>query len=362
MNGTINKILKKACKQSSSLSREEIKALLSATGSDQISEILRAAENVKKRSCQSGVAIRGIIEAGNACTKDCFYCGIRKSNTNVSRYIFSEDQIVDAAENAHRAGFHSIVIQSGEIESKQHTSIIEKALRRIAPLNLGVTLSLGEQTFDTLERWRAAGASRYLLRIETSSPELYRMLHPQSCSWERRKECLVNLGRLKYQVGTGVMISLPGQTLDSLADDILFFKKINADMIGMGPYIPHCDTPLASSALPQIAKTDEELLMLSLKMIAVTRLFLHDINIAAATALLCLDPNGRTKAIKAGANVIMPNVTADVFAKEYNLYSGKIAVEKDLNKTMASISSSLAEIGEHLILDNYGDSLHYKPR
>lgn len=362
MKPEINRILEKAKAGSSSLSREEIKTLLAADETEDVEAVLHAAYRVKKDNCREGVAVRGIIEAGNVCEKDCLYCGIRKSNAKPARYVFSEDQLVDAAERASRAGFRSIVIQSGEIESEKHTAAIENALRRIAPLKLGVTLSLGEQSYETFRRWREAGASRYLLRIETSSPALYRKLHPQSCSWERRRDCLADLGRLGYQMGTGVMISLPGQTLDNLADDILFFSEMNADMIGMGPYIPHEDTPLASSPLPRIASSKEELLTLSLKMTAVTRLCLHDINIAAATALLCLDGNGRIKALKAGANVIMPNVTDEVYAKEYNLYSGKNTVETDLRDIMGNLNLSLAEIGEHLILDDYGDSLHYRSK
>ena len=192
------------------------------------------------------VSMRGLIEAGNVCAKDCRYCGIRASNRNLARYQLTREEIVAGARFAAESGYGSVVIQSGEIESEAHTRFIEEVLRAIAPLKLGVTLSLGEQTEDVYRRWRDAGATRYLLRIETSNPALYAALHPATCSFERRVECLRALRRCGYQVGTGVMAGLPGQTLEDLARDIVFFRDLDADMIGMGPYIPHPDTPLAA--------------------------------------------------------------------------------------------------------------------
>ena len=229
-------------------------------------------------------------------------------------------------------------------------------LHRIAPLDLGVTLSLGEQSESTYARWREAGATRYLLRIETSNPRLYAAIHPADCSWERRVECLRALRRTGYQVGTGVMCALPGQTVADLARDIVFYAEIDADMIGMGPYIPHPDTPLAAKA-PRMA--DEERLLLGLKMIAVTRLYLHDVNIAASTALQALAHDGRERGILAGANVIMPNVTDTKWRKAYTLYDGKPCLNESANACQSCLERRVASIGEHLLFGQLGDSRHF---
>lgn len=341
------------------LSPADMAFLLALESPEDESALFAAAYALKVGCCGKGVAVRGLVEAGNVCAKDCLYCGIRRSNRSVERYSLAADEIVAAAEEAKSLGYASLVIQSGEVEGDAHARFIEDILRRIAPLDLGVTLSLGEQTEDVYARWRAAGATRYLLRIETSNPALYARIHPADCSWERRLECLRALRRTGYQVGTGVMIGLPGQTLDDLAADIRFFGEMDVDMIGMGPYIPHPDTPLGKAA-PAMA--DERRLALGLRMIAVARLHLHDVNIAAATALQALAADGRERGILAGANVLMPNVTDPKYRSRYRLYANKPCLDETAALCRGCLDRRLASIGEHLLYGRRGDSPHYHRR
>ncbi len=331
--------------------------MLSSSTPDECASLFTAARELKLRLFGKGIAVRGLVEAGNICAKDCYYCGIRKSNRTIGRYTLSADEILAAAKEAKALGYASLVIQSGEIESDAQTRFIEHLLTRLQPLDLGITLSLGEQTEEVYARWRAAGAARYLLRIETSNRKLYQQIHPSTCDWTRRVACLHALRRTGYQVGTGVMCGLPGQSLEDLADDILFFGEMDVDMIGMGPYIPHETTPLPGS----IPSADERLL-LGLKMIAVTRLFLHDVNIAAATALQALAPDGRERGILAGANVLMPNVTATRYRTDYQLYDGKPTLDETASESCTQLETSLAALDEKLLINERGDSLHYVKR
>lgn len=360
MTDRLHDLLARAAERPRALARPELAALLATEDEVGLQALFDAAYALKVKYCGKRVAMRGIVEAGNVCAKDCYYCGIRRSNMNVRRYQLSADEIIRLAELDARQNYASLVIQSGEIESEVHTRFIEDVLRRIAPFDLGVTLSLGEQTEDTYRRWKDAGAARYLLRIETSNPELYATLHPAGHSWERRVECLRALRRCGYQVGTGVMCGLPGQTLDDLARDIAFFAEMDVDMIGMGPFIPHPDTPLGTNSQP--LATNHQALTLGLKMIAVTRLHLHDVNIAAATALQALAPDGRERGIRAGANVIMPNITDMKYRRSYQLYAGKPCLDENADMCRGCLERRLAVIGETVDYCHRGDSLHYRKR
>ena len=291
----VAEILENASSKPGLLSRAEMVRLLALEDGEDLGRLFAAAYAVKLRHTGKNVSLRGLIEMGNVCAKNCFYCGIRKGNAGVERFRLGADAVVRMAKWACEQRYGSVVIQSGEIESEECTELISEILERIAEFSggaLGVTLSLGEQEENVFRRWREAGAHRYLLRIETSSRELYRRLHPADHSFERRLACLRSLRSLGYQVGTGVMCGLPGQTLGQLADDIAFFREIDADMIGMGPYIPHPDTPLGRGIELSDAYKGGQLL-LGLKMLAVARLHLHDVNLAAATALQALADNGR---------------------------------------------------------------------
>lgn len=365
MSSPSETLIERASAAPRSLDAGEMAQLLSLTDPADLARLYAAARAVKLRECGKGVAVRGLVEAGNVCAKDCLYCGIRKSNRNVRRYSLEADEIAAAAAEARDLGYASLVIQSGEIEGEAHTRFIEEVLRRIAPLDLGVTLSLGEQSEETYARWRAAGATRYLLRIETSNPELYARIHPAECDFKRRIECLAALRRTGYQVGTGVMCALPGQTAEDLARDIAFFGEIDADMIGMGPYIPHRDTPMGEHArfgekggIPDA----EERMSLGLKMIAVTRLYLHDVNIAAATALQALAHDGRERGVAAGANVLMPNVTDVKRRRDYQLYAGKPCLDEAASMCRKCLDRRLASVGEELLYGQRGDSRHFAAR
>ena len=353
----LDDILAKAAGRPHALSRGERAALLSLEEPSEIERLFKAAYDLKVKYCGKTVAMRGIIEAGNVCAKDCLYCGIRKSNARLERYSLDADEIVRLAEFDAERGYASLVIQSGEIESDAHTRFIEDVLRRIAPLNLGVTLSLGEQTEDVYRRWREAGAARYLLRVETSNRRLYSRLHPEGHSFDRRVECLRALRRCGYQVGTGVMCALPGQTAEDLADDIGFFAEIDADMIGMGPFIPHPDTPLWQYR-DQIPSANQRM-ELTLKMIATLRLMMPEINMVAATANQTVDPQGREKAIAVGANVIMPNLTPNEFRENYLIYPDKACVSDKPDQCQTCLDVRLAAIGHKVLYNAWGDSVAF---
>lgn len=330
--------------------------MLATEGEAELSALFAKAYRTKLDNIGPVVSVRGLIEAGNVCAKDCFYCGIRKSNSKVGRYTLDEDEIVRLAEEAKGFGYASVVIQSGETESETHTAFIERAVRRIAAMDMGITLSLGEQEDDVFRRWRDAGATRYLLRIETSNEELYRRIHPASHSWRRRLGCLRSLRKFDYQVGTGVMCGLPGQTVQDLARDIRFFADEDVDMIGMGPFIPHPDTPMAAPFDPK------ERLVLGLKMIAATRIMLPKVNIAAATALQALADDGREQGLKAGANVLMPNVTGTEYRRKYQLYAGKPCLDENAGLCRNCLDRRIAAIGERILYGERGDSRRYFER
>ncbi len=352
-------LIKKALSHPRALGVADLAELVSLTDEGAIREVRAAAYDLKCRHCGKFVSMRGLIEIGNVCAKDCLYCGIRKSNASLSRYRLTVDDIERMARVSALQNYGSLVLQGGEIESEANTAFIEDCLRRIAPLNLGVTLSLGEQTEEVYRRWKEAGAARYLLRIETSNPLLYARLHPADHSWERRVDCLRALRRCGYQVGTGVMSGLPGQTADDLAADIEFFAAEDVDMIGMGPYIPHPDTPLGQG-LPWTGAASKERLELGLRMIAATRLHLHNVNIAAATALQALDPEGREKGLLAGANVIMPNVTETHYRADYQLYAGKPCLNENSSLCRGCLERRIAAIGETILWNKRGDSPHWR--
>ena len=354
----MDSLLERAAAAPRALSRRELAVLLEWPDAQ---ELFAAAYAVKSREIGRRVSLRGLVECGNVCAKNCLYCGIRRGNANVRRYRMDAAGILRRAESAFRAGYGNLVLQSGEIESGENTAFVEEVLRKVRAKfgdAFGVTLSLGEQTDETYRRWREAGAHRYLLRIETSNPELYAKLHPEGHSWARRRDCLRSLRRNGYQVGSGVMCGLPGQTVGDLAADVAFFADEDLDMIGMGPYIPHADTPLGKDAQwsPEIAA---QRLELGLRMIAVTRLHLHDVNIAASTALQALAPDGRERGLLSGANVIMPNVTDPKYRPDYLLYEGKPVDDENSIASREALERSIAAIGESVIWNARGDSPHW---
>lgn len=309
--------------------------------------------------------LRALIEMGNVCAKDCLYCGIRRSNRHAVRYMLDDDAIISAVRASLAAGYRSIVLQGGEQCSDSFTLRIERLLDKISRLSPdggpAVTLSLGEQSLSTYLRWRQAGARRYLLRIESSSRHLYSRIHPADPlhSFDRRLEALMSLREADYQVGTGVMIGLPGQTAAHLAADIRFMQRMDIDMCGMGPYMEHRHTPLYSlrATIPPPA----ERLRLSLRMVALLRLVMPDINIAATTAMQAIDPNAREEALRMGANVIMPNMTPQQAKTDYALYENK-PLDENLPGTTLSLCDRICSTGLVAAPQDDGTSLHYSKR
>ncbi len=328
-----------------------------------LERLFRAARACAIEHVGPKVYFRGIIELGNFCAKDCSYCGIRSGNARVKRYQMTREEILAAAREAFEMNYGSVVLQSGERQDEAFLRLIEEVLQGIKALSggkLGITLSLGEQTAATYERWFRAGGHRYLLRIETSDPGLYRKLHPADHSFEARLDCLRSLRRTGYQTGTGVMIGLPWQTREHLVNDILFFEREGIDMIGMGPYIPHADSPLAGlGAAPYDAA---ENFRLGLVMIALTRLHLKDVNIAAATALQAIDPAGREKGVMAGANIIMPNITPVKYRADYQLYEGKPCLDEDARKCSGCLELRVRNAGAEIGYGEWGDPVHFLKR
>ena len=335
-----------------------------------LEELFREARACAIRYVGPKVYFRGLIEFSNHCVKDCYYCGIRKSNAKVTRFSMNDREILECAMAAHEMDYGSIVLQSGERREAAYVAFIEEILHKIKAATsgkLGITLSLGEQSAETYARWFKAGAHRYLLRIETSNPGLYQRLHPKDHSFEARRQCLRTLRKIGYQVGTGVMIGLPFQTHENLANDIQFFKDENVDMIGMGPYVPHGDTPLGRD-LGSTGQVDhqpgrlnngsEENLRLGLVMIALTRLVLQDVNIAAATALQALDPSGREKGVEAGANIIMPNITPTDYRKFYQLYNNKPCLDENARQCRSCLERRILAAGAEVGYGQWGDSPH----
>ncbi len=344
--------------------RDDIIRMLTCTG-DEINELFARSAKVKEENVGNVVYFRGLIEFSNICSKNCYYCGIRKGNRHVKRYNISDDEIIEAARFAYENDFGSVVLQGGELESEAYTARIENLLHRIKEISddkLGVTLSVGEQSPEVYKRWFAAGAHRYLLRIESSDQQLYYKIHPteKKHRFERRIKALHDLREAGYQVGTGVMIGLPFQTAENLADDLLFMKNLDIDMCGMGPYIEHHETPLYQ--YKNLLLPLEERFVLSLKMIAILRLLMKNINIAASTALQAIDPFGREKALQLGANIIMPNITPGIYRDDYNLYENKPKITQNAEDYKRFLEERIAQIGNVVGYNKWGDSLHFKER
>lgn len=343
------------------LTREEIAFLLDIDDPAEEAALFARAYEVKRRHVGTKVYFRGLIELSNLCVKNCFYCGIRRGNASVPRYTLSEEEVLEAAAFARGSRYGSIVLQSGERQDGGFVDWVERLVRLIKEASngeLGITLSLGEQTEETYRRWFEAGAHRYLLRIETSNPALYRSLHPEDHDFDARIEALRALGRLGYQVGTGVMIGLPGQTTDDLAGDVAFFREMDVAMIGMGPYIPHHDTPLGDS-FPGWRESKEEQLRRALRMIAVVRIQLKDVNIASTTALQAIDATGREMGLLAGANIIMPNLTDTRYRSGYQLYDDKPCLDENAALCAGCLERRIASIGETIGYGEWGDSPHF---
>ena len=304
-------------------------------------ELFTKADAIRKQYVGDEVHLRGLIEFSNICKRTCFYCGLRNENHNLTRYRLSEDEIIEFAKHGAELGLKTVVLQSGE---DRYFSIDKlcKIVKAIKKFDVAITLSVGEKTYKEYKALKDAGADRYLLRIETTDENLYKKLHP-NMSFKNRIECLYNIKELGYETGTGCLVGLPNQTIESLANDILFFKELDADMVGIGPFIPHPDTPLGECNLDLNKNFD-----LSLKVMALSRILLKDINIPATTAMETINPNGRIIALKSGANVVMPNITQGEYRKQYIIYPNKICTDESPDKCSVCIRSKIEAIGRSI--------------
>ena len=322
-------------------SRDEIIRLLSDEQNQ--AEILKRADEVRRQYVGDAVHLRGLIEFSNICRNNCLYCGIRRGNIATHRYRMSPEELIDTAHKAVDMGFKTLVMQSGEdmyFSQKVMCEIIEA----VKKFDVALTLSIGERSYEDYKAFREAGADRYLMRIETTDKDLYHKLDPDM-SWQHRHDCLMMIKELGYELGSGIMVGLPEQSIESIADDLLYLKEIGIDMAGIGPFIPHPQTPLKDAKGGQLD--------LALRTMAVMRIMMPDINIPATTAMESLHPQGRIMALKGGANVVMPNVTEGEYRRFYELYPGKICVDYTPLHCRSCIGMKIMSIGR-TIGEGYG--------
>lgn len=320
------------------LSAEEYKALLLCQDAEVLDYLQRQAQEETLARFGNKIFIRGLIEISNRCRNNCYYCGIRKENGNVARYELTQDEILACCREGYQIGFRTFVLQGGEAPEAKDDRIAETvtAIRREFP-DCAITLSLGERSCEAYERFFRAGANRYLLRHETHNGQHYRKLHPAEMSLAHRLQCLDQLKEIGYQVGTGIMVGSPHQTIDHLVEDIRFIEQFRPEMIGMGPFIPHHDTVFATSP-----PGDMEL---TLKLLSIFRLMLPDALIPATTALATLAPNGRERGILAGANVVMPNLSPPAQRAKYSLYDNKASMGAEAAEGVNRLEEELKSIG-----------------
>ncbi len=320
------------------LSADEYKALLLCEDAETLLYLQRQAREVAQEHFGNRVFIRGLIEITNCCRNNCYYCGIRKGNGDVSRYELTREEILACCHEGYVLGFRTFVLQGGESPDVKDDWITETvaAIRSAYP-DCAITLSLGEKTREAYERFFQAGANRYLLRHETYNEGHYRVLHPEEMSIAHRLQCLDWLKEIGYQVGTGIMVGSPRQTIDHLVEDVLFIERFQPEMIGIGPFLPHRDTPFAT-CLPGNME-------LTLKLLSIFRLMHPAALIPSTTALATLAPEGREQGIIAGANVVMPNLSPQSQRKNYSLYDNKASLGAEAAEGLAKLAERLKRIG-----------------
>lgn len=329
-------------------SKNDIVELLELTDPAELQKLYARADRVRKDNVGDIVHMRGIIEFSNYCGRWCSYCGLNANNANLQRYRMSVDEIVETAYKAYNLGYKTVVLQSGE-DSFYSIDVIEDIIHKIKDkMNVFITLGLGERPDEEFERMKKAGADRYLIKHETSDRELYKKLHPDM-SYDERIRCLKTAKRCGFELGSGIMIGLPGQTLETLANDILLFKELQVDMAGMGPYITHPGTELYKDfqEMGYFAKgLDFDLEEMVYKMLAITRIVNKKVNLPATTALATTNPSeGRELALSRGANVVMPNVTDLKYRKMYEIYPAKACMDERPEDCRKCIDARITSIG-----------------
>lgn len=313
--------------------------------------LMKKADKIRKENYGNKVYIRGLIEVSNICKNDCYYCGIRKSNKNISRYRLGKDEILSAARFGYKLGFRTFVMQGGEDPhfTKEFMVDVLKSLKEKYK-DVAITLSLGERTYDDYKAFFDAGADRYLLREESSNPSHYNKLHPDSMKLETRQECLRNLKKIGYQVGGGFMVDSPFQTTDDLIRDLRFLEKLEPDMIGIGPYLVSHDTPFKDYRDGSFTKT--------LRLVAILRIIFPYALIPATTALGTINPDGRRLGLMAGANVLMPNLTPQNEKRSYSLYDNKLNTGLEAAEAKKDLEKEIASFG-YKIVDDRGDVVDF---
>ena len=345
MKTTIDKL-----SEAHTLSAEEYRSLLLCEETETLGYLHEKAQQTTVARFGREVYIRGLIEISNRCRNNCLYCGIRKSNTMVSRYALSRETILSCCREGYKLGFRTFVLQGGE-DASQTDDWVEatvSAVRREFP-DCAITLSLGEKAKEAYQRFYNAGANRYLLRHETFNEAHYRELHPSEMNRNHRLQCLEWLKETGYQTGTGIMVGSPGQTIGHLVEDLLFIERFQPEMIGIGPFIPHTDTPFANEPAGSIT--------LTLKLISIFRLMHPSALIPATTALASLTPDGRKRGILAGANVVMPNLSPPDVREKYTIYNQKAAFGSEAAEGLKLLGEQLSQIG-YTISRERGDYNH----
>lgn len=345
MKHLINKL-----QQSQHLEKEEWIALINGRSPELSEYLFSLSSKVRQAHYGRTVYVRGLIEFSNYCRNDCLYCGIRKSNQNAARYRLTESEILSCCQTGYELGFRTFVLQGGEdgfFTDEKMLGIIQHI--KVAYPDCALTLSIGEKSYESYRAFFEAGADRYLLRHETFDSQHYAQLHPAALTASNRQQCLWDLKSIGYQVGTGFMVGSPSQTAEHLAEDMLFIKKLNPQMVGIGPFISHHDTPFAD----QTSGTLE----LTLFMLGLLRLMLPKVLLPATTALGTIDPKGRELGILAGANVVMPNLSPTAVRKDYLLYDNKICTGDEAAECRLCLERRMASIGYQIVTAR-GDSLN----
>ena len=333
------------------LTRDEIICLLENRTPELQSYLAGKASATARENYGNRVFVRGLIEFTNYCRNDCYYCGIRCGNKNAQRYRLTVDEIIACADHGYELGFRTIVLQGGEdayFTDEIMTDII-RSIKKDHP-DVAVTLSIGEKSYESYKAFFDAGADRYLLRHETADFDHYAKLHPSNLSAENRQNCLYNLKKIGFQTGAGFMVGSPYQTNENVAGDLLFLKKLDPEMIGIGPFIPHKDTVFADEKAGEL---DQVLYLLS-----IIRLMLPTVLLPATTALGTIDPRGRELGILAGANVVMPNLSPVGVRKKYDLYDNKICTGEEAAECMNCLKKRINSIGYEIVTDR-GDKVRF---
>lgn len=337
------KLLIDCLQQEHRLPKEEMAALIGANCPELRDYAKGKARTITDQQYGRNIYIRGLIEFTNFCKNDCYYCGIRRSNTRAERYRLSQEDIMACCREGEKLGFRTFVLQGGEdpYYTDDRIAALIRQIRTAYP-DCAITLSIGERERESYERFWKAGADRYLLRHETAAQLHYQKLHPQNLSLEHRKRCLWNLKEIGYQTGCGFMVGSPGQTVEHLAEDFQFIRELHPEMVGIGPFIPHRDTPFA--------RETQGSMELTLYLLSLLRIQQPDLLLPATTALATVHPRGRELGIEAGANVVMPNLSPVGVRDKYTLYDGKVCTGDEATKCRKCLEKRIESVGYHIVV------------